>query len=476
MSAQLGQGRRPGGRGCAFRADPVPGLLLIVLGLLLVGCAARVTPATETQAAPTAPATPRSTATPRAGVTLSPPATPAALTALTIWGPDMMAPLQDAPGGDVLAAQIAAFSEAHSGLEVRYQRKKPYGQGGLVHLLRSTQAVAPASLPDLVLLDMREIGLLAGTGLLQPLEPLLPPDLIADLVPFAREAGQVGEHLLAVQYEADIRFLAYNSAIVYQPPATWAELLAYRSTYLLPLGRSEGAVRDAFLPQYVALGGKLTDRDGHPYLDRTVAAAVLEMYVSARQANVLPSVGLDLKDASDCWPIYLSSGRADAPARDAIAMTNVTSWDYGRERARLIATRAAPLPTLSGTLISLSNGWGWALIAQDSGRQAAAVAFLQWILKPESMASWSQATYHLPTRRSALALAIDDPDYARFIQRLMEVAVPQPREPLYTLAVEALGPAIEAVARGRMTPQAAAAEAADKMQATQGQTRIGPQS
>ena len=434
-------------------------LLPAVVGLLLMAaCGGRQpTPAGETPPVAVTPTTPQANAAPE---TKRPPAPPAPnVSILTIWGPDFMAPLDDVPGGAVLASQIQAFEQAHPGWQVRYVRKKPYSQGGLVHFLRATRAVAPELLPDLVLLDMSEISLLAQDQVpwFQPLGPLLGEEITSDLAPFAQEAGRVGDELVAIQYEADLRFLAYNSAIIAEPPNTWADILASQATYLLPIGASEGAVRDGFLPQYLAVGGKLVDRDGLPYLDKALVAAVLEVYQSAEQADLLPAAGFDLKDASDCWPVYLMS-RA--------GMTNVNSWDYGRERAsRLAATRVGPLPTLSGTLISLSNGWGWVLLSGKASRQAVAVEFLRSILQPEAMAAWSRQTYHLPTRKSALALTVNDPEYLEFLQKLMEVAVPQPREPVYSLATAALSEAVESVTRGRLSPQEAAAEAAEKVRA-----------
>jgi len=378
-----------------------------------------------------------------------------------------MAPLDDVPGGAVLAAQIDAYVKAHPGRQVHYVRKKPYGPGGIVHFLQTTAPVAPELLPDLVLIDMSEIGLLLDGSPLQPLEGLIGDTVLADLMPFARQAGQAGEHLLAVQYEADLCFLAYNSAIISEPPATWSELLDSPTTYLLPLGPTDGAVRDAFLPQYLALGGKLTDRDGKPYLDEAVVSAILEAYQAALQAGVLSPAGLDLDDASDCWPLYLTS--AGGAAASGVAMTNVTSWDYGRERARLASTGIAPLPTISGTPASMTSGWGWALVAKDPDRQAAAVAFLRAILEPQAMAAWSQATYRLPTRRAALPLAITDGEYRRFLEHLMEAASPQPREPAYSIASAALRTAIESVARGTSSPQAAASQAVERVRMTQEQ-------
>ncbi len=467
MSASQGwsAGKHAGAPGLR-RATPWC-LLPVLAGLLLsLACTRGARP---TAGEPSAPTTPGAPAEPDIRDD-RPPGTQGATSApltLTIWGPDTMAPFDDTPGGTVLAAQVRTFTGAHPGWQVRYVRKKPYGQGGLVHFLLSTQAAAPEQLPDLVLLDMSEVGLVAGGSLLQPLESLLGEDTVADLAPFAREAGQVGDHLMAVQYEADLELLAYNPDVIGTPPSTWSELLAAQATYLLPIGATEGAVRDSFLPQYLALGGKLVDREGLPYLDQTLVAAILDVYQAACDARLLPVAGFDLKDAGECWPIFLTS-RA--------ALTNVSSWDYGRERAnRATSSRAAPLPTLSGTLISMSSGWGWGLVTKDPTRQAVAVELLRALLQPEAMSAWSRATYHLPSRRSALPLAVGDADYQRLVQRLMEVAVPQPREPFYSLATEALSEAIENVARGKQTPKAAATQAAEKVRNAREELASGSQ-
>lgn len=468
MTASQGEGvwRREGAR-ARRRAARCWRLLASTAALLVaVACRGLQTSPPPDAAPPAGSATPQATVapgtTPRA---TGSPSSPAAVLTLTIWGPDSMAPLNDVPGGAVLAAQFDAFAQTRPGWRVSYLRKKPYGQGGLAHFLRTTATVAPRQLPDLALVDMREVAALAESSLLQPLEPLLDPALVSDLAPFARKAGRVGEHLFAVQYDADLRFLAYNSAVVAKPPSSWAELVELGIPYLVPVGSSEGAVSDGFLPLYLALGGELADRSGQPYLDQTVAAAVLEAYRLARQAGVLSPSGLELDDASDCWPIYLTS--AGSAAENGVALTNVTSWDYGRERAKLASTRIAPLPTLSGAPASMASGWGWVLITRDPERQAAATAFLREILDPRAMAAWSQATYHLPARLSALPAAVGDSEYRRFLEQLMPVTAPQPQEPAYSLAVAALQPAIEGVARGKLSPQAAAAEAAARMRTGQ---------
>jgi ABC-type glycerol-3-phosphate transport system substrate-binding protein len=468
MSASQGRGveRRDGAFACHRPALSWRLLIVVAAGLVVVACRGSQTPVPAEKALPSAPATPLSTVVPGQSPRATTwPSSPARVLTLTVWGPDSMAPLSDVPGGDVFAAQIDAFTQARPGWQVRYVRKKPYGQGGIAHFLRSTAAVAPAQLPDLALVDMREVAELAGSSLLQPLEPLLDAGLMADLAPFARQAGQVGEHLVAVQYDADLRFLAYNSAVVAKPPATWAELAELHASYLLPLGASEGAVADGFLPLYLALGGRLTDRSGQPYLDETVASAVLEAYDLARQAGSLAPSGLEIDTATDCWPIYLAS--AGKGAEGEVAMANVTSWDYGRERSHLASTGIAALPTLSGEPATMANGWGWVLITRDPERQAAALAFLRALFDPTAMAAWSKVTYHLPARLSALRLAVGDGEYRQFLEQLMLVAAPQPQEPAYSLAVAALGPAIDGVARGKLAPKAAAAEAAARMRATQ---------
>lgn len=472
MSAHQGEG--PGKQASASareRAGLCWCLLAICAALLLAAGCARQEPPTS-KPAPSVSATPGSPGgnpapDPRAQQRPAATVSPQVTRTLTIWGPDFRAPLDESPAGAEFRVQIQAFEAAHPGWRVEYVRKKPYGQGGLVHFLRATHVVAPELLPDLVLVDMSEIGLLAGDSLLQPLDTLLGPEIISDLLPFAREAGEVDGKLLAVQDEADLRFLAYNSAVIAEPPSTWAEVLASRASYLLPTGATEGSVCDAFLPQYLAVGGKLVDREGLPYLDPALVKAVLEVYQSAREAGLLPVAGLNLKDAGDCWPVYLTS---------RVAMTNVSSWDYGRERtSKLANTRVGPLPTLSGNPISLSSGWGWALISTSTERQTVAAELLRALLRPEAMAARCRLTYHLPTRRSALRLAVEDAAYLEFLERVIEVTVPQPREPAYSLAVKALGPAIEAVAKGELNPEAAAAKAVEAMRTARQEMASGSQ-
>jgi len=216
-------------------------------------------------------------------------------------------------------------------------------------------------------------------------------------------------------------------------------------------------VCDAVLRQYLALGGRLVDRDGLPYLDRTLVQAILEVYQSAREAGLFPDAGLALEDASDCWPVYLTG---------SATLTNVSSWDFGRQQgSRRDSIRPGPLPTLSGAQISVSSGWGFALVTRDPKRQLAATELLRALFEPSAMAAWSRATYHLPARRSALPLAIGEPEYLHFLQRLLAVTVPQPREPAYSLATTALRDAIAGVVRGEITPAVAAQQAAEKMQA-----------
>ena len=71
-------------------------------------------------------------------------------------------------------------------------------------------------------LDVTELEAAAGAGLLQPLESLLNESALADLYPFARQAGTFDGRLLAVQFVADVDHVVYLPDQIKVPPTTWA--------------------------------------------------------------------------------------------------------------------------------------------------------------------------------------------------------------------------------------------------------------
>jgi multiple sugar transport system substrate-binding protein len=430
-------------------------LLLALVALLLVGCdlpslqptpVATTTPVAPDQTPPPQPTSPVADATPPG---------PSVIT-LTIWTTEAFSPTQVITSGQILAQQAAAFEESHSDVRIRFMVKKPYGKGGILDFLLTTGAVVPALLPDLVVIDADELGAAVQAERVQPLDDLLPPDLVADLYPFAREACTFGGRLYGLLFQADVDHLVFNTGEVSIYPRSWPGVLSNPGPYVFPAGGKAGLVNDAFLIQYLAVRsqpavGSLED----PFLEADSLAAVLQFYRDGISRGTLPTNILDYNTTDDCWLDYL--------AGDAI-MTQVSSHRYLADRGRLQNAAVAPIPAINGPGAAIGRGWVLALPTTDPVRQSAAVAFMVQLMSVEANAAFNQAAGYLPARQASVALWDPVDSYGRFIQRQLEAAQPRPRLSNYTQMAAALQEAVEGVLSGALTPEEAAAQAIENAQ------------
>lgn len=406
---------------------------------------------------PTAPASGSSaTASPVAPTpapTASAPPTDDTLT-LVWWTPEFLSPKAPQPAGSLLAQQLAAFEQAAGGkVRVSPVLKARYGTGGLLDFLSTAHDVAPAILPDLVALDVAELGAASETGALQPLNGLLDAAAFEGLYPFARSAGQLDEKVLAVQLMADVEHLAYVPGLVDAPPITWDALLAARTPYLFPLGapqpgsttRSGEDLQHAIISQYLSAGAGSHSEAHHLTLQAEPLLRVLGFYEAAAQSGVLPPGALELADTDAVWSIY---ALGQAP------MAYVSARRYLAEQETLKNTAYAPAPGYSGQAPPIASGWALAIVTTDPARQRAAADLIAWLLRPDNAGPWSQAAQWLPTSPQALAAWGANPYYT-FLNEQLALAVNPPVGADFPGVAARIQKAILAVLEGEAGPQAA---------------------
>lgn len=404
---------------------------------------------TNTPEPPSAP-----TAAPTEGVDATPVA-PSTIT-LTVWTTESFSPTQVITNGQILAQAVESFEARHPETRVAFILKKPYGKGGILDFLLTTEAVVPALLPDLVLVDVDELDTAIQAGIIQPLDDLISPDLVTDLYPFARAASTFDGQLYGLQFQADLDHLAYNAGQLTVPPRSWPGVLSNPGPYTFPAGGQAGLVNDDFLIQYLAV--QPWPADGDPdgiFLEFDSLTAVLQYYQDGVSRGVFPIEILNYHSTDDSWRIYLTG--------DA-TLTHVNAHDYLADRDQLPSTAMAPIPAINGAGAPISRGWALALIATDPMRQSLAVEFMTQLMSPQTNADWNRAAGYLPTRQAALALWDEEDSYTRFANQQLQTAQPRPRLDNYTQVAAALQEAVEAIISGSATPEEAAAQAIDKAQ------------
>ncbi|MER3545735.1 MAG: hypothetical protein C4311_14370 [Chloroflexota bacterium] len=435
---------------------PRPSSVVILLVALVTGCSSIPTPAGPT-ATPTRLSTPTFVPvglTPKPG---TPSIEPGQAITLTLWttaglapdGETCPAPCEGTPAGQVLSQQLAAFLADHPNVHIQTLLKKPGGTGGLFDFLQTASAVAPATLPDLMILDAADLPKAAQAGLIQPLDDVVGA-AADDLFPFARALATVNGQLMGMPYIVSVEHVAYNPTRLEAAPLTWTDVISAGVRFAFPAGESTHA--DTLISLYLSIGGTLTDASGAPHLEVAPLIEMLRSLETARHAGITTNA-TQAKSTEDTWVAF----------RSGTPLAVVSAERYLADRTTLGAVAAGPLPGWKAPAPSLGSAWVWVLVTRDPLRAPLAQQLLLHLTTPENLGHWSHAAAVLPARRSALATwetLSEAPDpYLPFLQELLEKAVARPPAAVYTAIAPALRQAVEDVLLGRATPETAAAAA-----------------
>ena len=404
------------------------------------------------QSAPSVPAsnTPTPTEEPVATATLETPTpAPNAPITLTLWLPTQFLPQQGNAAYEVFQRQIAAFEQSEDGVPASAIVKQDHGPGGLFDLLRAASPVAPSILPDIIALDTTDLETAARAGLLQPIDALLPADMLNDLFPFARQSVTFNGETFGFLYSADLEHLITVNSDT--PPSNWLDLLNANQRYVFAPHDGSKDVSDAVLVHYLSSAGTLVDDLGNPLIKPAVLQTLLEKYQTAQQQGGLPANFSELSSPDDAWNTW----RATRNGLGEIQATRFLSV-----AAQLPEARAAPLPGLLRPAEPIGRGWAFAIVTRDPRRQAAASHLLQHLLSPQDNGEWTQAAQVLPGRQGALTAWDQSLPYTSFIREQLMQAHAAPPSAVLNVISPALRKAVDDVLSGRATPADAAQTAA----------------
>jgi ABC-type glycerol-3-phosphate transport system substrate-binding protein len=442
--------------------------------------------------------------------TVSPTPTPELqpmIVTLQLWLPEELDPYGDAPGADVLVQQLDDFGAAYPDVQVEVVVKRAHGRGGLLDFLRTARDAAPSVMPDLLVLDVADLDAATDLGLLQPLDSLLAEAEMTERFPFASELGTVGDQTMGFVVGADVQHLAYRPALLDSPPVSWTQYISPPISFLFAAAGRDRQVNDATLIQYLAAGGSLTDDAGNPALDEDVMVSVLGFYSDCVSAatfspvvspvvtvTVMPFItttgllttSLGISPTVPLTALVTITPTVILPPVSMIISPNVVmntrDGDHAWERFRLgegdiAIVRAgrywleadetfapALIPTQGGHPFSIArHAWAVAVVADDPARQSVVMLLLNWLFAPDHTGEWTQASGYLPATRSALRYwSVSSVDRA-VLRDVLDAAVLAPDPRVLEVVGPAMQDALEAVLRGRDSPEEAAAAAVQSL-------------
>jgi multiple sugar transport system substrate-binding protein len=381
---------------------------------------------------------------------------------LSVWAQQDYSHLAARPA--IASAFTAVFDDwarAHRDVQLRVSVMP----GLELHKAKLQLAAAANRLPDVASIDSFWLPLLVSD--VQPLDAYWPAEDRADLLPFTIQTlSDPAGHVYGLWHETDCRVLFYRKDLVPTPPRTWDDLLATASRvsrerhvagYLYNAGRWEATVFD-HLAMFWAQGGELVDRDGRPIFgegaNRAALLRVLGFLRDTIQRGASPRTVLGNNDYQQLTGAAIAGD---------VAMFLGGNWqlkdlETGLPPAEFAKWEIAPIPQADAATRSTgTGGWVWVVFARDPERQRAAIDFIRTVEAPAHAARISEATGHLPVRRSVyrdFPIFSQDRWYRRFGEMLVDGHA-RPAVPIYPSISRHLQLAIGAVVSGATSPDAA---------------------
>ncbi|MSP13028.1 MAG: extracellular solute-binding protein [Chloroflexi bacterium] len=365
---------------------------------------------------------------------------------LTLWTPESIPPGSGVLEGEEYIGLWSGFQARFPTATLRIELKKPYGKGGMLNALLTTQGAAPSVLPDIIALDMAEVPLALESGVLQVLEPKLDKDLSANLYPFTRQLGRQGDNLHTVPFDVSMLHVMYSLDNFASPPLTWQSFISGTVPFCFPVEGDPLTVFDTVMLGYTAAGGNFIGQNGATALDTEILTQVFDNFARVNKNHGIPKSVADAPTLDTCW---------EAMAQGKVGAAVVDSRKIIQNSRLLTGHGVAALPSPGGQSFAWIRGWAYAVTSADPRREQIGIEFVNWLMSPVNLSKAVEASGSLPPRRSVLP---EMPQaYAPFLSRLLEIATPVPDSHISTALARPVQDALRQVLSGKLIPRDAAA-------------------
>ncbi|MCA9891033.1 MAG: extracellular solute-binding protein, partial [Anaerolineae bacterium] len=283
---------------------------------------------------------------------------------------------------------------------------------GLMATLRSADAVAPAALPQLTLLRRQDLVTAQRLGIIYSLEGRFTSGVIGSMENML-QLGQIGEELYGLPYMVQLEHVVYQPDSGLTEEDSWDyESWFGRDVPLVFPGRQTRGLNDVFYLQYLESGGSLLS-DGTLTFNPASLTQTLSFYEQASDAGLIDGFVLNYTNPVDYLPNFLS-GEIQSAVFD--------SKDYFRILEQIPDVGVAPIPTSTGDMVTLLDGWMWVLVTADAEQRQIVIDYVTEMMSAENQVQAAQALGMVPTRRTLLGQALPDGVDVTFYRALIENA------------------------------------------------------
>lgn len=270
-----------------------------------------------------------------------------------------------------------------------------------------TAAIAAHNEPTIAQVQLTWETEYYNNGLLQPLDQLISPDTISDLLPIFKDDNSYDGKLVSVPFNKSDYVLYYNTdafakAGIQNPPTTWEELEADAKKLTTPDMKGFGMQASYYTFEMLLnqAGGKpLTpDLKQAAFGDEAGKKALGFMHKLAVEDKVATVIG-----ANEYLSEPFGTGKF-AMCLDTVASSAFIKPLKNWKEAPMPGDVKKAVPTAGTNLVLFKSA--------KPAEQQAAVKYMEFLISKDSTIEWAKATGYLPVRQSALK----DPAWKSYVE------------------------------------------------------------
>lgn len=369
--------------------------------------------------------------------------TPFPVRDLVVWVPPQFDPSADQPGAQLLNQRLLDYQRDNPQFNIIVRVKAASGPGGLLETLTGASAVAPESLPSLVLLNRAEMTQAISKNLLAPMDELSAVIDEDDWYGFAQDMAIQQGTTYGLPFVSNLLGIIYRQPALESDQPDWDEVMRRFNQLAFSAGDPEALIT---LSLYLSTGGEIRDAQGHQMVDLDELTEVLSMYAEGSRRGVFSSALVDLQNDDQAWELF-RDGESEA----------VITW-ANRVFDRYNSYQLAMLPSIGDLPYTTASGWLWCLPAVDEADRQAGAELAEYLVEAEFLAEWSAESGFFPVRPSSLSGWSESP-LKITISRMLQSALLRPTRQLTSVISPELKNSVAEVLTRQNTP----AESAQKL-------------
>ena len=366
----------------------------------------------------------------------------------------------DGPAGRLIKTFAEEFNREQSDYRVtpRYVGDYREAETRLIAALRTKTQ------PVLYQAEIAFFPRLVAEGQVEALEPYLNLSKaeIEDFYPAVWAYGVMQGRRFGLPFNTSTPVLFFNASAFkakgLKAPRNWAEFEA--AAQKLSDRRRKGyiAVLESwtFESMVTSRGGSLVTPDGKPNFNSKEAVAALAMlHRMAKKRTLIPR---RLAEAQFALLDFVRT-------KGMMVFASIANWPAAENYSFAFDLGVAPVPREKGGKVPMGGAQLVVLKGHDPAQVKGAIAFWKFLMRPENIARWVEASYYVPVKKSAVKYLKDfyaENPYRKAAFEQLAYAVPRPRVPEFVVWRVYLEEALEKSVKGGMDPKRALDEAQRK--------------